>query len=354
MTATPAQRLLGVELADGWKVVSTIDPQPGATGGNFSTPYIVERGSEQAFLKAIDIFKALRQDPHNVLRVLQQVSSEFMYERELLDACAGRNMDRVVRAIASGEHLMDPSDPTSIVFYLIFELADGDIRAAHNASDKLDLGRIFRSLHDVAVAVQQLHAASIAHQDVKPSNVLTFPEPQRTVSRVADLGRASIPSALMGHDQLAFAGDPGHAPPEGLYGAAPPNWEGRRACDLYLLGSLGLFLFTGVGTTAAWLNRLEPSMRPAWMGGTFAGSFEDALPYIRHSMQQVWDDFPNLGDEELRGRIVGILRELCEPDPELRGHPRDRRGDRYSVARYVSTFDLEAQRCLFRVAPRAA
>jgi serine/threonine protein kinase len=354
MTATPAGRLHGVELADGWKVVDRLEPKPGATGGNFSTPYVVERGSDRAFLKAIDIYKALRQDPKNVLQVLNRVSSEFMYERDLLEACAGRNMDRVVRAITSGEYLVDPADPTSIVFYLIFHLADGDIRAAHDASEHLDLGRIFRSLHDVAVAIQQLHAANIAHQDVKPSNVLTFPETNRVVAKVADLGRASVPAASMRHDQLAFAGDPAHAPPEGLYGAGPPSWEGRRACDLYLLGSLGLYLFTGVGTTAAWLDRIEPHMRPGWIGGTFAGSFPDALPYIRHAMQHVWNDFPHFGDSDLRSRVLRMLRELCDPDPTLRGHPRDRGGDRYSVARYVTSFDLEAQRSLFRVAKKAA
>lgn len=173
------------------------------------------------------------------MRVLQQVATEYNWERDLLQACADRGMNRIVRAIDSGEHRLRDSDPASVVFFLIFDLAKGDIRAVHEVSLQLDLGRIFRALHDVAVGVQQLHAADFTHQDVKPSNVLTYEE-ERELAKLGDLGRASRQDGSIGHDLLPFAGDRGHAPPEGLYGDSPPDWSGRRACDLYHLGSLVL------------------------------------------------------------------------------------------------------------------
>lgn len=53
-----------------------------------------------------------------------------------------------------------------------------------------------------------LHGLDIAHQDLKPSNV------------------------------LPIAGDPTYAPPELLYNYVPADWNVRRyACDVYLLGA---------------------------------------------------------------------------------------------------------------------
>lgn len=343
---SPAEELQGVQLAEGWKVVERLRTAPTSTGGQFSTQWIVERGGEQAFLKAIDIHKALRRGGGEVMRVLQQVATEYNWERDLLAACAERGMDRVVRAIGGGEHPLRSEDPSSMVFYLIFDLADGDIRAVHELAVHLDLGRIFRTLHDVSVGIEQLHAAGFTHQDVKPSNVLTYQQ-KRELAKLGDLGRASRIDASIGHDILPFAGDPGHAPPEGLYGASPPDWNGRQACDLYHLGSLVLYLFAGTSATAAWVQRLHPGLRPRGLGGPFEGTWEDALPYVRNAMQEAAAEFPDFEEDDARGAALGSFRELCEPDPLLRGDPRARisHADPYSVRRYVSLFDHHANRC---------
>ena len=53
--ATPAQQLTGRELPNGWKVEELIDRPETATGGHFSTSYIVRsENGEMAFLKATD------------------------------------------------------------------------------------------------------------------------------------------------------------------------------------------------------------------------------------------------------------------------------------------------------------
>jgi eukaryotic-like serine/threonine-protein kinase len=341
---TPAEELQNVALPGGWTAVERIQPSANSTGGHFSTQWIVERDGTRAFLKAIDIHDALRQGGE-VMRVLQQVATEYNWERDLLQACADRGMNRIVRAIDSGEHRLRDSDPASVVFYLIFDLAKGDIRAVHEISLQLDLGRIFRALHDVAVGVQQLHAAGFTHQDVKPSNVLTYEE-ERELAKLGDLGRASRQDGSIGHDQLPFAGDRGHAPPEGLYGDSPPDWSGRRACDLYHLGSLVLYLFAGTSATAAWVQHLHPTLRPRGLGGSFEGSWSDALPYVRNAMQEVAEEFPEFGEDDARSAALQCFRELCDPDPRLRGDPRARIGHRdpYSVQRYVSLFNLYANR----------
>lgn len=342
---TPAEELQGVELAGGWTVIERVQSSATSTGGQFSTQWIVERDGTRAFLKAIDIHKALRRGGGEVMRVLQEVATEYNWERDLLAACAERRMDRVVRALDNGEHQLRGDDPASVVFYLIFELAKGDIRSAHELAVQLDLGRIFRALHDVAVGLQQLHQAGFTHQDLKPSNVLTYEE-ERELSRLGDLGRGSRADGTIGHDFLPFAGDPGHAPPEGLYGDSSPDWSGRCACDLYHLGSLLLYLFAGTSATAVWVQRLHPALRPRGLGGPFEGTWSDAMPYVRNAMQEAAEEFPDFEEDDARQVAMRCFRELCEPDPHLRGDPRARigHGDPYSLQRYISLFDHYANR----------
>ena len=53
---TPAQQLAGKKLSNGWKVEELIDRPETATGGCFSTSYIVRSSrGEKAFLKAMGL-----------------------------------------------------------------------------------------------------------------------------------------------------------------------------------------------------------------------------------------------------------------------------------------------------------
>ena len=47
-----------------------------------------------------------------------------------------------------------------------------------------------------------------------------------------------------------------------------------------------------------------------------------------------------------RDEVSKVIRELCEPNPDSRGHPRTRSrlGNPYALDRYVSLFDRLAQR----------
>src|SRR5437879_7964713 len=97
-------------------------------------------------------------------------------------------MSRIVQALEDGSIVVDPSNAAGIVQYLIFELADGDIRKQLEFNDKIDMVWKLRTLHNTATGLQQLHSREIAHQDVKPSNVLSF---GNQGSKLGDLGRAA-------------------------------------------------------------------------------------------------------------------------------------------------------------------
>jgi serine/threonine protein kinase len=129
------------------------------------------------------------------------------------------------------------------VFYLIFEMAEGDVRVQMNVTTKFDAVWCMRALKDISLGLWQVHKEMIAHQDAKPSNVLTYPGP---TFKIADFGRASRRGHSAWHDDLKVAGDRSYAPPEQLYGFLHPDFIPRRmGCDLYMLGNLAAFLFRG-------------------------------------------------------------------------------------------------------------
>jgi eukaryotic-like serine/threonine-protein kinase len=334
----PATRLEGVTLEGGWVVGRRIERPESATGATFSIGYPVERANGQkGFLKALDYTSALREP--DTARALQSMTSAYLFERDLLRRCADRRLDRVVYAVDEGSHQVDDSE-VGKVDYLIFERADSDLRLQMSRLASFDLAWALRMLHCVATGLAQLHSLEIAHQDVKPSNILFF---ERSLAKLADLGRAAAPGLSPPHDDKPVAGDPVHAPLELLYRHVPIDWRCRRfGCDLYHLGSVATFIFLEVSMTAAVLVRMPPGYH--WRD--WRGSFHEVSPYIRHATDEVIIHLRQIMPPPLKAELPSAISELCNPDPELRGHPSDRLGhrDRFSVERYVSLFDLLARR----------
>lgn len=335
---TAAASLLGMTLNNKWKVIREVH-NGNTTGGHFSYGYIVcSETGEEAFLKALDLSPALNSP--NWLEVVNDMTSAYLYERDMLFKCRDHRMSRVVRAIDEGEELV-PGAFLPQVQYLVFELAEGDIRQQMQAVQQLDSAWILRTLHHVATGLDQLHRTGIAHQDMKPSNVLVFD--RGSSSKIADLGRASSRDRTALHDNLNIAGDMGYAPPEILYNQVSPEWVERRfACDAYHLGSLCMFMFSQVSATAAILAKLTPEEHPK----NWRGTYSEILPRVQAGFEDTLDQFAPEVPERCREDIVEAVRQLCNPNPSRRGHPLGhlRRGNPYSLQRYVSLFNLLAKR----------
>jgi serine/threonine protein kinase len=336
--ATAAAALVGIDLEGGWRVLNRIPKGPGDTGGHFSESYEVEHeGGAQGFLKAFDYSVALSQP--NTAATLQALTAAYLFEVGILEECAQARMSRVVLALAHGEVDVPGFGVLSRVNYLIFEKAERDVRRHLDLFTTLEIAWALRSLHHVATGMFQLHGRGISHQDVKPSNVLVFSD---ETSKIGDLGRANKPGQVSPFDALVIAGDRTYAPPELLYGArVPDDALRRRACDMYHLGSMALFLFAGVGTTGALAARLDPSH--LWL--TWGDSYEAVLPYVVDAFDRVATSFEQGLPDRLKQRLGQAYRDLCYPDPDLRGDSRNRRGtlQQYSLERYVSRFDLMAR-----------
>jgi hypothetical protein len=85
---TPAEKLLGLDLDGGWKVVEAVERSPESTGGNFSRGYLVERADgTRGYLKALDLLRAMGED--DPAAVLQAMTEAFNFERRICERCSG-------------------------------------------------------------------------------------------------------------------------------------------------------------------------------------------------------------------------------------------------------------------------
>ena len=341
-----AQQLEGLVLDGGWRVVERLPPRnddDNTLAGFFSVGYIVEsENGQRAFLKALDFEKAF--NSNDITRSFEALASAYNFERDLLLKCNRRNMDRVVRLLDVGTADV-PEGRIPKVPYLVFELAVRDVRQQLAALNDFDTVWVLRTLHHIATGLKQLHSEGIAHQDVKPSNILVFRE---AVSKIGDLGCASSRSQPVPRDELDIPGDERYAPPEQSYRHHPTEWHERRlSYDLYHLGSMAVFFFTGVGMSPLLYSRMRHEHWPEnWKEG-----YAEILPYLRDAFGQSLQIFDDCVKEKLRDRgdnvrtrLVEKVRQLCDPDPALRGHPKNRfaQSNRYSLERYVTEFDLLA------------
>jgi serine/threonine protein kinase len=341
---TPAQTLTGRTLPNGWRVGAAASRSKTATGGHFSKGYIAHHADgRRGFLKAMDYYAAFEQD--NPAPVLEAMTNAYLFEKSICEKCSTHHLRRVVHAIESGTIQVDPKLPFSKVEYLIFELADGDIRGHLDTQDDLDLVFAFRTLHHVATGLEQLHRADIAHQDLKPSNVLVFA--QESGAKIGDFGRAWSKEFRAPHDHLRVAGDRNYAPPELLYRSTDADVSKRRyGCDMYHLGSLVVFFFARVHTNALLAKNLAPEHLPFNWGGTYA----EILPYVQTAFGKSLAEFADHTPHPFRDDLVQIVTYLCQPDPARRGHPSSG-ADRaqFSLDRFITKFDLLAYKASGRI-----
>ena len=337
--ATPAELLNGITI-NGWTVIQQIGTYPGMTGGNFSTGYIVEKEDVRGFMKAMDLHGVIPRG----LKAIALATSQLHFEREIMAFCGDKRLSGIVRMLESGE--FDPiqaGNPMDLVYYLIFEEAVGDIRRELTFAGTKEASWKLQILHNATKALLQLHGVDISHQDLKPSNVLSFP--QQSVFKLADLGRSACKHLPAPTDNANYPGDPTYAPPEYHYQYVPQDYHDRRiASDAYLLGSLLLFLFAGAGAIMATMMRVPPA---CWHD-QWQGSYHDVLPHLIAAHTEVTRLLEDELPEEFRDELSQAYFNLCHPDPQLRGHPDARRqtGRPVGLDRYLSAFDRLTKRAL--------
>src|SRR4051812_25201294 len=182
----PREQLEGERLPGGWMVGKMIQKK-GGTGSNFSVGYLVRNeDGRECYLKAMDYHDAMM--AANTPDELKFYAELYGFEKRICEFCRDLHLSRVVHAIESGSIVPPPSAPYGKVEYIIFELAAGDVRRHLDMHPGFDTEFMLRVVHNVAVALQQLHQGEMAHQDAKPSNVMVLPN--NSGAKIGDLGRA--------------------------------------------------------------------------------------------------------------------------------------------------------------------
>lgn len=349
MSASEVLEGLSLVSASGrtWQVLTKLETKPGETPGQFSVGYLVENDrKEKHFLKASDLGMFIRPD-ESILDALDRATTAHKFEKDVLEYCHGNAMDRVVTAVDFGEIQIDHEGFRDVVFYLIFEWATGDVRSHVTRGNSLSLAFATSTLHNVFVATNQMHKAQIAHNDLKPANTLVIDD---KVQKVADLGRATSHHHPAAHDAYLCTGDTRFAPPEQLYptdqNCAHISRElRRRVGDLYNLGSLVYYMLTARMFTPEVISSLRPEVRPRTADGGSEDSYQNAVPFWKEAHAALCTDISDVASQrfgpgvssevtDLRGMVV----QLCEPDPLVRGHPlnKNRAQDPYGLERYIS------------------
>lgn len=336
-----SEKLLNITTSDGWTVIEKIATSANSTGGTFSQSYLVRNGDRIGFMKAFDFSSAFEAGVtgKETLDRLRSMISSYEHERDVLEYCGVKRMSNVVTSLGHGDIQVPDLHPTEgRVYYLIFEKAEGDVRVQMDAQNANDALWCMKALKDISLGLWQVHREMIAHQDAKPSNVLLY---GKDAFKISDFGRSSRKGAEAPHDGLRVAGDVQYSPPELLYGYTDPDFSARRiGCDLYMLGNLAAFLFTGANITSMLLSRLDPQFHHT----RWAGTYHEALPYLQSAFSQVIVEVSDRIDIRVRDTVMKIISELCNPDLSKRGHPRGIGNfNQYSLERYVSQLDRAAK-----------
>jgi serine/threonine protein kinase len=332
-------------LPGGWVVHERIEMPPGKTGSACSVGYfVVGSDGRQGFLKAFDYSAALAADdpPQEFASLFNQYNAE----RELLEQCDGRKLDRIVRIWASGTTHVPGIQPDA-VSYLIFERAHGDARDAVSAADEADHASMLQMAHHAAVGVAQLHSIGGAHQDLKPSNLLFWWDDVYPEAKLGDLGCAYLSGRPVLHDDDRVAGDPTYAAPEQLYdGECGLEPDRRRvAADMYMFGGLVCFLLTGVPYNGIQAMSLDATL--GW--NVWQGDFIEVLPALVDAHGIATGRLEEVLDRNIASDVAEIIWQLCHPDPLVRGDPKARQygHNPFGLTRYVSRLNLIHRRASF-------
>jgi eukaryotic-like serine/threonine-protein kinase len=221
-----AESLVGYELPGRnkakWAVLERLSKEHERSGMFYSIGYKVRSNDgREAFMKATDL-DLLTNETHSLFERTMVAIQAHKFEREILEHCRGNNMDRIVVAVDFGDTVLSHAKGKEPIFYLIFELAECDVRVQVDRQNRFDLAWTLSALHDLAVAIQQLHQGRVSHNDIQPANFLVFKDPNFHDRRqkLADLGSATSPLIPSIRDEAVCAGDPRYAAPEVLYATA--------------------------------------------------------------------------------------------------------------------------------------
>jgi serine/threonine protein kinase len=355
----PAERLLGCQLNDGWKVIERCPPDK----TKYSSCYVVQKGNQRGFLKAFDysdLKKAGGQDE------LKRIGYKYNMELKMLQKCRDASIKSVIQLLANDRY--KPDDLNELVEYFILEYSgDG------NAHDCLSNGSLhefsirFQALSDIFDGLHSLHLNGIVHLDLKAENILHFVNTRLT--KITDFGSARQLMVDLDDDLIdelnSIRTTREYAPPECLYNDVwTTDWqEYRRKVDLYLVGNIIVKFFTNMSFTALLKKELSDLLDWNNIQNVGTGRLRLFLPHlingasnvyvvIKSKLSEINAECGNPLDRKDIHDLCRIIAELCNPDAGKRGHPKEleRKNERDGLDRYRDRFITFRDLCQARQA----
>lgn len=338
-----AENLLGREINNKWKVIKKLEKSSDETGGMFSVGYeVIDNNKNIGFLKAFNFKEVFKHKDENMMQILNIFSEAYNYEKEILEKCSQKKLKHIVNILDAGT--ITENGYMIPVPYLIFEMAERSLRNKLAEIDKkMDVIWNLNCIHQIAVALQEIHNSDIAHLDLKPSNILLFDE---DFSKLTDFGRSSMKSSnikVYYEKNGSVEGDRSYAPIERLYGYNEGNWYNIKiGTDFYLLGSFIFQIFTGFSITTAIMENIDKQFY--WFN--WHGEYAEVYSYIFEAYILVMQKFQLILKEQMdnntASEIVKLVNEMCTPDINRRGDPEaiKRKSERkYELYRYITRID---------------
>ncbi|MDE5567533.1 MAG: hypothetical protein K2J12_03730 [Muribaculaceae bacterium] len=354
---SPAARMTNQSLPNGWIVKDRIKKDSSQTGSAYSICYYAEKDGKSYFLKVYDLNAYLKGDeaPERRVKEMTRMLNQYDHEKNISQFCRERGASNVACIIEA--NVTESDEDRTPIPYLIFERADGDVRKFLETSENVDTVWKFKSLHEVAVGLQQLHMLKVYHQDIKPSNILTF----NGDSKLGDLGRAVKDLSLCPFFDDVYWGDKTYLAPEVAYSSEIGKDERRMLLtDLYLLGSLITYYFFYLPYNGFIYKKIPANHHYLKTALTYSEILEE-LKEAHSSVIEQFQRTINLHDKYAEEKLIQLIDALCNPDFNHRHHPsillastingesNISIGVRYGLEKVISSFDWFHKRFLYNL-----
>ena len=308
-----ASQLLGLSIESGWIIINrSKSVQRKNLKKLRSHCYIVSKNQELRFLKAIDYASLFRLEGKEIVHEPHKFSVAFKNEKLVNRICSDDNMSKVTKCFENGEIcLPNHASENEKVRYLLFEKAERDLDKLM-ATKQIDPVTQMVALRDAFEGIWQLHNSNIAHQDLKPANILDFGS---NSFKVCDLGRSTIKDKPFYNKKCLRLGSKTISPPEILYEPKSDfidySFEVRRfGVDYFSLGSLTAFLFAGTDVNSL----LYDAIGDDYHYSSKKRNYQEVLVILKRRFSRVIDELYENLPIETKDFFIKLIQEFCEPD----------------------------------------